>query len=37
VVFDHTSVLRLIEWRWNLAPLTVRDATANSSCSLQGV
>jgi len=26
--FDHTSVLRMIEWRWNLQPLTVRDATA---------
>jgi phospholipase C len=29
-VFDHTSVLRLIEWRWNLAPLSVRDANANN-------
>lgn len=28
--FDHTSVLRLIEWRWNLSPLTVRDAGANN-------
>lgn len=28
--FDHTSVLKLIEWRWNLAPLTVRDAGANN-------
>lgn len=28
--FDHTSVLRFIEWRWNLDPLTVRDATANN-------
>ena len=28
--FDHTSVLKLIEWRWNLAPLTVRDANANN-------
>lgn len=28
--FDHTSVLKLIEWRWNLAPLTVRDAAANN-------
>jgi phospholipase C len=26
--FDHTSILRFIEWRWNLDPLTVRDATA---------
>ena len=29
-VFDHTSVLRFIEWRWELEPLTVRDATANN-------
>ena len=29
-VFDHTSVLKLIEWRWGLEPLTVRDATANN-------
>ncbi|HUL50449.1 MAG TPA: alkaline phosphatase family protein [Gemmatimonadales bacterium] len=28
--YDHTSVLRLIEWRWDLEPLTVRDATANN-------
>lgn len=28
--YDHTSILRLIEWRWGLAPLTVRDATANN-------
>jgi phospholipase C len=28
--FDHTSVLRLIESRWGLQPLTVRDATANN-------
>jgi len=28
--FDHTSVLRLIESRWGLTPLTVRDATANN-------
>ncbi len=27
-VMDHTSVLRFIEWRWNLDPLTVRDAGA---------
>jgi phospholipase C len=26
LVFDHTSVLKLIEWRWNLPPLTPRDA-----------
>jgi len=28
--FDHTSILRLIEWAWHLEPLTVRDATANN-------
>jgi phospholipase C len=27
--YDHTSILRMIERRWGLAPLTVRDATAN--------
>ncbi len=27
-VMDHTSVLRMIEWRFGLAPLTVRDAGA---------
>jgi len=26
-VFDHTSVLKLIEWRWHLRPLTTRDAS----------
>jgi phospholipase C len=29
-VYDHTSVLRLIEWRWNLPPLSVRDANATN-------
>ena len=29
-VFDHTSVLKLIEWRWGLQPLTVRDETATN-------
>lgn len=28
--YDHTSILSMIEWRWGLAPLTVRDATANN-------
>jgi phospholipase C len=28
-VYDHTSVLKMIETRWNLPPLTVRDAQAN--------
>jgi phospholipase C len=27
---DHTSILRMIEWRWGLAPLTERDASANN-------
>ena len=27
IVFDHTSVLKLIEWRWGLQPLTARDAS----------
>jgi phospholipase C len=30
VQFDHTSLLRMIEWRWGLPPLTVRDASANN-------
>jgi phospholipase C len=29
-VFDHASVLRLIEQKWNLPPLTNRDAAAAS-------
>lgn len=28
--YDHTSILRFIEWRWSLEPLTVRDASANN-------
>jgi phospholipase C len=28
-VFDHTSVLKLIEWRWNLPPLTARDGSSD--------
>jgi phospholipase C len=28
-LFDHTSVLRLIEWRWGLQPLTARDASSD--------
>ena len=27
-VYDHTSILKLIEWRWGLKPLSVRDAAA---------
>ena len=29
-MFDHTSVLKLIEWRWRLSPLTQRDASSAS-------
>ncbi len=28
--YDHTSVLSMIEWRWNLRPLTVRDSSAQN-------
>jgi phospholipase C len=28
--YDTTSILRLIEWRWNLPPLASRDAAANN-------
>lgn len=28
-VFDHTSILKLIEWRWALRPLTARDASSD--------
>jgi phospholipase C len=27
-LFDHTSILKLIEWRWSLKPLTARDASS---------
>ncbi|WP_019630132.1 alkaline phosphatase family protein [Actinomadura atramentaria] len=29
-VYDHTSVLKLVEWRWGLEPLSVRDAAARN-------
>jgi phospholipase C len=29
-VFDHASILRLVEWRWKLEPLSARDAEANN-------
>lgn len=29
-VYDHTSVLKMIEWQWNLPALSVRDANANN-------
>jgi phospholipase C len=28
-VYDHASILKLIEWRWNLRPLTARDASSD--------
>ena len=28
--FDHTSILKMIEWRFGLTPLTIRDQTANN-------
>jgi phospholipase C len=29
-LYDHTSVLKMIEWRWHLDPLTIRDSQANN-------
>lgn len=29
-VYDHTSILKMIEWRWNLPPLTARDREASN-------
>ena len=29
-VYDHTSVLKAIEWRWGLPPLTPRDTAARN-------
>jgi phospholipase C len=29
-VYDHTSILKMIEWRYGLAPLARRDAKANN-------
>jgi phospholipase C len=28
--YDHTSILKFIEWRFDLEPLALRDATANN-------
>ncbi len=28
--YDHTSILKMIEWRWGLAPLTPRDSNARN-------
>jgi phospholipase C len=32
-VLDHTSVLKLVEEKWNLPPLTARDAAASTPLS----
>jgi phospholipase C len=32
--YDHTSILKLVEWRFGLAPLTVRDAAAANPAEL---
>ncbi len=29
-IYDHTSVLKMIEWRFDLEPLSVRDANADN-------
>ena len=29
-VYDHTSILKMIEWRCDLPALSVRDAAANN-------
>ena len=28
--FEHTSILKMIEWRWGLPPMTARDANARN-------
>jgi phospholipase C len=28
--YEHCSVLKMIEWRWNLEPMTLRDKTAKN-------
>ena len=29
-IYDHTSILKMIEWRWDLAALSARDEAANN-------
>ena len=29
-VYDHTSMLKFVEWRWGLQPLAPRDAAARN-------
>jgi phospholipase C len=36
-VLDHTSVLRLLEEKWNLPALTARDAAASTPLPALGV
>lgn len=36
-LFDHTSVLKMIEWRWGLPPLSNRDSSANNLASVLNV
>jgi phospholipase C len=33
-LFDHTSILKLIEWRWKLPNLTARDAPTSNITNL---
>ena len=33
-LYDHTSILKLIEWRWNLPSLTPRDAPGSNITNL---
>ena len=28
--YEHASILKLIEWHWNLEPLTARDRAAGA-------
>ncbi len=28
--YEHCSILKMIEWRWDLEPMTVRDRTAKN-------
>jgi phospholipase C len=36
-LFDHTSILKLIEWRWRLPHLTLRDAPDSNITNLAHV
>jgi phospholipase C len=28
--YEHCSILRMVEWRWDLEPMTLRDANARN-------